>query len=92
MAKELGKGAKLLRKLVVNTAFEKNRISSEKEKIEKRIDDWVELSEKTLIFTTYDKYWFDNGDYETKTNILRVLGQNFEFKDGKLTITLRKSY
>ena len=69
---------------------EKSRLESEIRKVEGRIEDWVELTEKTFHFATYAKYWFEKGDFETKTNILRALGQNFSLKVGKLSIDMPK--
>ena len=71
---------------------EKQKIGEEIRKVEMRVDDWVELTEKTFNFATYAKHWFDEGDVEVKTNILRTLGQNFYLKDKKLTIELQKPY
>lgn len=71
---------------------EKSRLESEMRKVEDRIEDWIELTEKTFHFATYAKYWFEKGDFETKTNILRALGQNFTLKDGKLSIDMPKPF
>ena len=71
---------------------EKTRVEGEIKKVGEKIENWVELTEKTFHFATYAKYWFEKGDYETKTNILRALGQNFSLKDGILSIEMPKPY
>lgn len=71
---------------------EKSHIEGEIRKIEARVNDWLELSEKTFEFALYAKHWFDQGDFEKKGEILRSLGQNFHLKDKKLTIVLQKQY
>lgn len=71
---------------------EKSNVEAEIQKISSRVDEWIDLTEKTFNFATYAKHHFDQGDFETKTNILRALGQNFSFKDGKLSIDLQKPF
>ncbi len=71
---------------------EKARLERELRNTELRVNDWFELTEKTFNFATYAKYWFDQGDFEQKTQILRSLGQNFKMMDGKLSIQLQKPY
>ena len=71
---------------------EKGRIELEIRKTETRVDDWLDLTEKTFNFATYAKHWFEHGDFETKTHILKCIGQNFYFRDGKLSIELQKPY
>ena len=78
---------------------QKNTLLSEKLKIEgeikrtgERVNEWLELSEKTFNFATYARYWFEKGDYEAKTGILRALGQNFVLEGGTLRIDLKKPF
>lgn len=71
---------------------EKSDIEHEIRNVEERVNDWLELSEKTFNFATYAKQWFDKGDVEEKTYILRALGENWIMKDGKLSIELQKQY
>ncbi len=71
---------------------EKANIQNELRKLDERLDEWVELTEKTFKFATYAKAEFLTGDYEVKTRILHALGSDFLFQDGKLTITARKQY
>jgi len=71
---------------------EKNSAKEKINKLSNKMDEWIELTEKTFEFATYAKVWFQKGDYSEKTKILRALGSNFVLKDGKLSITLLKSY
>lgn len=71
---------------------EKGGIESEMKRVGERVNEWMELTEKTFKFATYARHWFEQGDYEAKTGILRTLGSNFVLKDGKLDIGLVKPY
>lgn len=71
---------------------EKAEIQQQLDNLNQRADEWLELTEKTFKFAVYAKHNFNEGDYETKTDILRALGSNFILKDGVLDITLRKQY
>lgn len=71
---------------------EQLRLEEEIKKFYGRNDEWMELTERTFHFATYAKYWFEKGDYETKTIILRSLGQNLVLKDGKLSIEIHKPF
>jgi len=67
---------------------EKTTIQIELKKLDERVDEWMELTEKTFNFAVYAKSWFENGNYETKTSILRALGSDFVLKDQNLYISL----
>jgi len=71
---------------------EKMRIEGEMKRTGERVNEWLELSERTFNFATYAKYWFEQGDYEAKTGILRALGQNFVLEGGTLRIDLKKPF
>lgn len=71
---------------------EKNNIQDELKKLDERINEWVDLTEKTFKFATYAKAEFVNGDFQTKTSILHTLGSDFILKDGKLNVILNKQY
>lgn len=71
---------------------EKNAIQNELEKLNQRINEWVDLTEKTFKFATYAKAEFLNGDYKAKSSILYALGSDFTLTGGKLAITLNKHY
>jgi site-specific DNA recombinase len=75
-----------------NLVTEKERIEKELRSAEERVDEWMELTEKTFNFATYAKHWFDKGDYQKKKEILMALGQNFFLEDGRLSIELRQPY
>jgi len=70
---------------------EKTRIEAEIRRTEERVDEWMDLTERTFNFANKFSRCFDKGDYEKKTIILSALGQNFELKDGNLAIDLKKS-
>ena len=76
---------------------QKNMLIKEKAEIEglirrteASVNEWVDLTERTFKFATYAKAWFEKGDYEIKTSILRTLGSKFIFTNGSLNITLEK--
>lgn len=71
---------------------EKSGIQRELKNLDERINEWIDLTEKTFKFATYGKYWFSEGTYEDKSAILRALGSNFVLKDQKLSIQLQKQY
>jgi site-specific DNA recombinase len=71
---------------------EKANIQNELRKLDERVNEWVDLTEKTFKFATYAKAEFINGDFQTKTSILHALGSDFVFKDGILSISLNKQY
>lgn len=71
---------------------EKAEVEQNMANLSQRADQWLELTEKTFTFAVYAKEHFNNGDYKTKTTILRTLGSSFILKDGTLDITLRKQY
>lgn len=71
---------------------EKASIQGELKNLDERINEWIDLTEKTFRFATYGKYWFSEGNYEDKTAILRALGSNFILQDQKLSIQLQKQY
>lgn len=71
---------------------EKAEIEQKLDTLSQRADEWLELTEKTFKFAIYAKHNFNQGDYKTKTSILRALGSDFILKDGQIDITLRKQY
>ena len=71
---------------------EKMKVKAKLDNLDKDFDEWVELTENSFKFATYSKYWFENGDLETKNNILKTLGSNFVLKDGKLSVHLQKPF
>ena len=69
---------------------ERTQIEAAMRAVGERVDEWLELTEKTFEFATYARHWFEKGDYEQKSHILQALGQNFALFDGKLTIHLQE--
>lgn len=52
--------------------------------IDKRTNDWIDLTEKAFVFATRAREAFQNGDMETKRIILRTVGLELIIKDKKL--------
>lgn len=71
---------------------EKTDIEKEQQQVNLRVNEWVDLTIKSFNFATYATIWFEKGDYETKTAILRALGQSFKLKDRQLILELKKPY
>ncbi|OIN95233.1 hypothetical protein AUJ38_00665 [bacterium CG1_02_42_9] len=71
---------------------EKEQLQEKMNDLDARINDWLELSEKTFNFACYARYWFAKGDNKTKTQLLFKLGSNLLIKDGVLTLDERKEY
>jgi hypothetical protein len=53
---------------------------------ENRAKTWIDLTEKTFIFACNVRYRFENGDIQTKREILSAFGQNYTLKDKKVVI------
>ncbi len=67
---------------------QKEVLMREKQRLEEKLGDtgdriskWVELSEKTFEFACYARYWFKNGDRQTKREIFAGLGANLKIRD-----------
>jgi len=71
---------------------EKELLSKKIGMTDNRIDQWVELSEKTFNFAIHAKYWFDKGDLMTKKEIFQSLGSNIKLDGGTLRLTLEKPF
>lgn len=67
---------------------EKERYKEVLGNIDRKVDQWLELSEKTFNFGHYARFWFEeaveNGDLQKQREILGTLGSNLKLKDGKL--------
>lgn len=57
-----------------------------------RINNWLELSEKTFNFACYARHWFANGDLKLKTEILGALGSNLVIKNKNLQVSGMKHW
>ena len=80
-------------------AEHKERLMKERSKLKEKLgdteqggDNWREQIEKTFEFACHARYWFKNGNLETKKAILAALGSNFTLKDRKLQIQLQKPF
>ena len=60
--------------------------------VDKRQNDWLDLSERTFNFAVYSRYWLEHGDARQKSTILDALGSNIRVMDKKLLITRHKQY
>lgn len=76
---------------------EKERLGNEKKKISEKLggnnyqaEHWRETAEKTFDFACHARYWFANGDRQTKREILAGLGSNLELYDQSVRINLEK--
>lgn len=73
----------------------KTRLLKNKENLEndlkkhgKKIEDWVELSERTFNFARYAQMWFAKGDNDTKRVILAALGSKLIIESQKFSVEL----
>ena len=80
-------------------AKQKSELTKEKIRLEVmlndtsgRIEKWLDVAEKTFDFACNARYMFEIGDFETKSQILQVLGSNLTLKDKKLSIGLKKPF
>ena len=76
---------------------EKERLSSEKRKISEKLggnnyqaEHWRETAEKTFDFACHARYWFANGDRQTKREILAGIGSNLELINKTVRVNLGK--
>ena len=65
---------------------EKGSLTRLANEIDKRQDDWHDLTVKTFNFACYARYWFAHGDIKEKTEILGALGSNLTIKDRMLRV------
>ena len=65
-------------------------LQRDRDHVEDRAKDWIELTEKTFYFATYARHAFQTGDLKTKKEILMSLGKNVRTKDGKVEIELNE--
>ncbi len=71
---------------------EKNQLEAELNATGRKIEEWLELSERTFNFVRYASIWFAKGDADTKRAIFSCLGSNLTVKDQKLSIQLKKPF
>lgn len=75
-----------------NLVQAREEAQTEIRRVESRMDEWLDLTEKTFEFACYARTAYAKGDFETKTRLLRALGQNFTFKAGILRVELKQPY
>jgi site-specific DNA recombinase len=87
--------------LLSDEEFKNQKASLMKEKVslEERLKDtgdrvkkWTELAEKTFNFAVHARYWFANGDEETKRQIFASLSSNMTLQDKIVLIDLQKPF
>ena len=87
--------------LITNEEYAKMRSTLLKEKNEleallnatgQKIEEWLELSEKTFNFACYARDWFAKGDLNTKRAIFACLGSDLILKGKKVSIQLKKPF
>jgi len=71
---------------------EKEELKSKLSGTDKRVNQWVELSEKTFNFACYARYWFKNGDLLTKKQILATIGSNLILMNKTLSLDVPKPF
>ena len=69
---------------------EKNEMEEKMNQTGDRINQWIELSERTFNFARYASYWFKKGDLVTKKIVLANLGSNLILKDKIFDIIVTK--
>ena len=69
---------------------EKTSLFEKLESADSRINQWIELTEKTFNFACYAKHWFEKGDIETKKQILLGIGSNLILQDKIVRVDLQK--
>ena len=66
------------------------RLRESVREIEKRADEWIELTEKAFNFATYARIHFKNGSLATKREILKTAGTKFILRDKILYLSHKK--
>lgn len=72
--------------------LEQQQVRRKLQETDKRADNWLELSEKTFIFSTYARHWFATGTNQQKREILSTLGTNLMLKDKIMSLYQRKPF
>ncbi len=80
--------------LIIKSRLLKEKASLENELSQqgKKIEEWVELTEKTFNFARYAQTWFAKGDLDQKRAVFACLGSHFLIKDQKVAINMRKPF
>lgn len=76
---------------------EKERLTIEKNKISEKLggnnyqaEKWRETAEKTFDFACHARYWFANGNMQTRRELLAGLGSNLELFNKTVRVNLEK--
>jgi len=76
---------------------QKELLTLEKNKIEEQLggnsyqaEHWREIAEKTFDFACHARYWFANGDPQTRREILAGLGSNLVLMDKSVRVDIEK--
>lgn len=75
-----------------NVADEKEKLKKMDEKVLGQQENWLEDVEKELALSTSLLNRFDKADSREKKEIIRTIGSNFSYMDGKVTIEAKKQY
>ncbi len=70
----------------------KSGLAEELSHQDKKIEEWVELSERTFNFARYARANFANGSLELKKSIFACLGSDLLLEDQKVRFNLRKPF
>jgi len=70
----------------------KSDLAEELSHQDKKIEEWVEMTERTFNFTRYARINFAEGSLELKKSIFACLGSDLLFQDQKVRIDLRKPF
>lgn len=71
---------------------EKTSLEKELNQVGKKIEEWLDFSERTFNFACYASMWFEKGDLDVKRAIFACLGSNLFLKFRILDITLQKPF
>lgn len=79
-------------KLKLEIERQRDNFKEQLDGFEHRVNQWVELTEKTLNFATKAPLAFQSGDLEQKRQILATIGSNLTLTDETLGITPYKPF
>lgn len=65
---------------------EKNQLETELNDTGKKIEEWLDFSERTFNFARYARMWFANGDLDTKRAIFACLSSNLRLKGKNVSV------
>ncbi len=71
---------------------EKNELENTLQADGKKIEEWLEFSERTFNFARYAHIWFKKGNIDEKRAIFACLGSHLVLKDQKLFLQLKKPF